>query len=152
MVDLPEDQNPRELAYTFEATKLSLDAQQSGDVLVLRIHPNDLPQELYEDWGGTRYMVAMVKLDHHDFPAPRREVIEGKRAVTSAAMLCRDYDFQVWIYQKGYALSVGEHDAAEGLRKELGIISRADLRTNAKARGAFDELKERFLNESGHGR
>ncbi len=48
---------------TFEAVKTSMTQDKNGTNIKLIIHPNDVPQDLHKDWIGSRYMVAMVKIN-----------------------------------------------------------------------------------------
>ena len=67
----------RELALKFEAIKVSMSQDKNGTNLRLCIHPDDVPQELHKDWVGSRYMVAMVKIDEEDKPVVSEEQLEG---------------------------------------------------------------------------
>ena len=53
----------RQNALSFEAVKVSMNQDKNGIILRLNVHPNDCPKELHTDWVGTRYMVAMVRLN-----------------------------------------------------------------------------------------
>ena len=57
---------------TFEAVKIAMRQDKNGHVLVLSIHPNDIPNELFSDWLGSRYYVSLVKLNDDETPVPRR--------------------------------------------------------------------------------
>jgi hypothetical protein len=48
----------------------------------------------------------------------------------------------------GYAFGTSEQECAEGIKAFCDIESRAELKDNRKARALFNELKERFENES----
>ena len=58
----------KDLALKFEAIKVSMSQDKNGTNLRLCIHPDDVPQELHKHWVGSRYMIAMVKLDDEDQP------------------------------------------------------------------------------------
>ena len=53
-------------AVHFEAVKTSMSQSKAGTILRLAIHPNEVPANLHTDWVGSRYMVAMVKLNEQD--------------------------------------------------------------------------------------
>ncbi len=61
----------RHAAMNFEAVKVSMSQDKNGITLRLSVHPNDCPKELHTDWVGTRYMVAMVRLQDDDTPDDR---------------------------------------------------------------------------------
>jgi hypothetical protein len=97
--------NIRDAAMGFEAVKISMSQDRNGIVLRLNIHPNDCPPELHTDWVGTRYMVAMVRLNDHDEPETREEQQRIERMIASAGLLCRNAEFgelpcRRWPYQR----------------------------------------------------
>jgi len=61
----------KDIAMNFEAVKVSMSQDKNGIILRLNVHPNDCPKELHTDWVGTRYVVAMVKLQDDDTPDDR---------------------------------------------------------------------------------
>jgi hypothetical protein len=65
----------RQNALSFEAVKVSMNQDKNGIILRLNVHPNDCPKELHTDWVGTRYMVAMVKLNDEDMPDTREDQV-----------------------------------------------------------------------------
>lgn len=139
--------DPVEAAVHFEAVKLSLKQDKSGFVLTIAIHPNDVPESLLRDWVGSRYMVAMVKMDDEGKPIEPPDVKDGKDAVAKAAQLCRSPRFREWLISRGNAFDDTEDAAAEAIREHCGIESRSDLKTNIAARAAFTSLLEQFAKE-----
>lgn len=139
--------DPREAAVHFEAVKISLKQDKSGFILTTAIHPNDVPESLLRDWVGSRYMVAMVKLDDENQPIEPPEAKAGREAVAKAAQLCKLPRFQKWLFRSGYAFEESEAAAADAIRDVCGINSRADLKTDADARTTFDSLVEAFKKE-----
>ena len=109
--------------YKFEAVKLKFLQNRDGYVLNLAIHPNEVPEELLRDWVGSRYMVAMAKLNDQDEPVIPKEVEEAKRARTSAIMLCKDEKFWMLMGTKVPAMApvFSEEECAEALKVYLGI-------------------------------
>ena len=91
----------KDAAIGFEAVKVSMSQDKNGIMLRLNVHPNDCPQELHTDWVGTRYMVAMVRLNDQDEPEPREEAVNVERLIASAGLLCRNDDFHDYLYSMG---------------------------------------------------
>lgn len=148
-----DDIDVRSAAVNFEAVKTSMSQSKQGTILRLALHPNEVPPSLHTDWVGSRYMVAMVKLDDEDKPEISDQQREVDRMVASAGMLCRSDEFAEFLYEKGYMpdtdyieSSFGEREVAvaETLRSTLGIESRADLKTSSEAREKFKELTGEF--------
>lgn len=134
----------RDAAIHFEAVKISLKQDKSGFILTTAIHPNDVPESLLRDWVGSRYMVAMVKMDDEDKPIEPPEVAEGKKAVQMAGAMCRERKFQDFLVENCGALDASEESAAEALCEVLGINSRTELRKDAAARKQFHEIVDQF--------
>ena len=124
---------------------------KAGWVVTLRIKTEEAtdPQnrQFILDWVGSRYMLVMARIaDNEEIVVPD-EVVEGKRLVQSAAMLCNDPNFQKWLVDSDLTFDAAPDLAAEALRAHLGIKSRADLRDNKSAQLAFKRLMEDFYNE-----
>lgn len=135
--------NIKDAAMGFEAVKVSMSQDRNGVILRLNVHPNDCPAEMHTDWVGTRYMVAMVRLNDQDEPETREETKHVERLIASAGLLCRNEEFWAYLSDIGdYAMS--ELDAAEAVRNKCGIRSRSDFRGNVDARNKFEELREGF--------
>ena len=140
--------NIRDAAMNFEAVKVSMSQDRNGIILRLNVHPNDCPPELHTDWVGTRYVVAMVRLNDQDEPEMREEHQYIERMIASAGLLCRNAEFGKYMNDVGY---IDEHDpvkleeaATVGLRKHCGIESRSELRNDPEARKKFEQLREDF--------
>ncbi len=141
----------RDAAVHFEAVKTSMSQSKQGTILRLALHPNEVPPSLHTDWVGSRYMVALVKIDDHEQPEISTEQREAERLVASAGMLCRNVDFAHYIYEQGLIEDYNavddekrEKQVAHGLRTYLGIPSRSDMKTNSHAREKFKSLSEEF--------
>lgn len=141
----------RNAAMNFEAVKVSMSQDKNGIILRLNVHPNDCPKELHTDWVGTRYMVAMVKLQDDDTVDDRGYVAVGKM-IASAGMLCRNADFHSFLSSMG-AVIPGETDPTrmemeciEAIHAICGITSRTEFRENEKARNEFEALRQSFKN------
>lgn len=141
----------RDAAVHFEAVKTSMSQSKQGTILRLAIHPNEVPASLHTDWVGSRYMVAMVKLDDEDQPQMSEQQRETERLIASAGMLCRNLDFAKFLFHQDIILSVPNDDAerersvADALRSHLGIESRSEFKTNSMAREMFKQVSEEFL-------
>ena len=86
---------PSDNAINFEAVKLSVTQDKNGYVLKLSIHPNDVPETLLRDWVGARYVVAMVRTADDGSIVPDPSAEKARKAVSMAALLCANQEFQV---------------------------------------------------------
>jgi len=130
----------RDAAVNFEAVKISMSQDRNGITLRLSLHPNECPPSLHTDWVGSRYMVAMVKLNDQEEPVVPEQEREIKRMISSAGMLCRNEDFGIFIGAEDNT----EESIANTMRAKLEIQSRTDLRNNSEAREKFKNLTEGF--------
>ena len=140
----------RDAAVHFEAVKTSMSQSKQGTVLRLALHPNEVPPSLHTDWVGSRYMVAMVKLDEEYQPEMSDQQRETNRLIASAGMLCRNLDFAKFLFDADTLLGVPNDEAerekrvAGALREALGVESRSEMRTNSVARERFKNMVEEF--------
>jgi hypothetical protein len=116
----------------FEAKKVALKQTKDGIVMSLAIHPDELPEELMQDFVGARYMVVMVRLGDDEKPINREEYA-GAQLVKLAGMLCRDPEFWEYLYNDGYLLDQNEVTCIEWLTSYLGVNSRSDIKNNPTA-------------------
>jgi hypothetical protein len=130
----------REAAVNFEAVKISMSQDRNGITLRLSLHPNECPPSLHTDWVGSRYMVAMVKLNDQEEPVVPEQEREIKKMISSAGMLCRNEDFGIFIGADDNT----EESIANTMRAKLEIQSRTDLRNNSEAREKFKKITEEF--------
>jgi hypothetical protein len=135
----------KERAYGFEAVKTALRQTKDGISITLVIHPNDTPRDLINDHIGQRYMVGMGRLNEQDEIEEPESVREGKRAVVSCAALCRDADFQRWIYDNGFVEEPTEKRVSGAIRLMLSVESRSELKTNEEARRRWGRIRELFI-------
>ena len=108
----------RDNAMNFEAVKISMSQNKEGVILRLAVHPNDCPSNLHTDWVGSRYVVAMVKLNDQDGIETRQQEQAIQRLISSCGLLCRDPDFQ------DYLGADGEDEAVKiisGSARSMGI-------------------------------
>ena len=127
-------------AVNFEAVKISMSQDRNGITLRLSLHPNECPPSLHTDWVGSRYMVAMVKLNDQEEPVVPEQEREIKKMISSAGMLCRNEDFGIFIGAEDNT----EESIANTMRAKLEIQSRTDLRNNSEAREKFKKITEEF--------
>ena len=78
-------------ALQFEALKVALKQDATGYVLTVKIHPDEIPEELLRDFVGARYMVAMARLNDDETATP------VKNRVKQAGSVCRDKHFQDYV-------------------------------------------------------
>ena len=128
----------RENAMHFEAVKVSMSQNKDGVILRLAVHPNDCPADLHTDWVGSRYVVAMVRLNDQDEPEERQEQKAIERLISSCGLLCRNEDF--W----SFLMVEDEEGAVQAIRDRCGIKSRTEFRDNVTARNKFEEIREDF--------
>ena len=140
--------NIRDAAMNFEAVKVSMSQDRNGIILRLNVHPNDCPPELHTDWVGTRYVVAMVRLNDQDEPETREEHQHIERLIASAGLLCRNPEFGKYMNDVGY---INESDpvnleraVTEAVREHCNIQSRSEFRDSPEARKKFEQLREDF--------
>jgi hypothetical protein len=149
------DDTIRGSALSFEGVKVSMSQDKNGIILRLNVHPNDCPKELHTDWVGTRYMIAMVRLNDDDTPDDRGYV-EIQKLIASAGLLCRNEEFYEYIFDLSRANSMDyawhtnvpsemESVCIEALKDVCGIKSRTEFRDNETARKKFEALRNDFM-------
>lgn len=127
----------------FEGVKVGLKQSKDGYALTLAVHPDEIPDDLVRDFVGARYMVVMVRLGDDEKPMERQSSKTNK-VVALAGMLCRTPTF--WEFVNEYTDDVisSEGECVEWLKYYFEIDSRADLKTNDKARERFMNMKEKY--------
>lgn len=115
-------------AMNFEATKVALKHDKTGIVLTICIHPDQIPEELLRDFIGSRYGVAMVRVEDDESPRPYTN------RVTKFGKLCKNRSFQEFLG------SDDETSAAIQLCAMCGIELRSELNGNSEAQRRFDEI------------
>jgi len=128
----------------FESIKTGLKQSKDGYMLSLAVHPDELPEELMRDFVGARYMVVMVRIGDDEQPLDREMVKKHHPAVAIAGMLCRDKLFWEYIDMRCNENVMTEAECSEWLKYYFEIDSRAELKSNEKAREAFLQFKEEY--------
>jgi hypothetical protein len=106
--------------------------------LTLTIHPDEIPNELLRDFVGTRYGVAMVRIEDDE----TAKVYDNR--VKTAGKLCRSKEFHGYV---GVVLGlniVTEETAIQYIYDRCGIESRTELNGNTEAQTQFDEMMEEY--------
>lgn len=136
----------RDAAVACEAVKVSMVQTKDGIKITLVIHPEDgkYANALFADPVGSRYQMALVRLGDDNQPVVPQEKTEGQRAVTSAALLAKNVQFQTWLLEIGKVEGVSEAHAADYICKYCGIDSRRLLATDEKALEKFREIQFAF--------
>jgi predicted AlkP superfamily phosphohydrolase/phosphomutase len=122
----------------FEAVKVALKQDATGYVLTLKVHPDEIPDELMRDFVGTRYVIVAARLNDDETP-----VIVSNR-VTRAGMLCRDARFHQWLDSKDFEAKHTEQSATNWLHDRCEIDSRTELNGNKIAQIKFDNIVKEF--------
>ena len=138
--------NIRDIATTFEGVKIAMTQDKNGHILKLSIHPNDTPESIMRDPVGTRYTVALVRLNEQDEPVASQQDDEGIRAIRLAAALCDDPEFQMYMASIGWAEEPTEDSTTQAMREHLGVTSRKELRINSEARRRLVVLRDDFAH------
>ena len=113
----------------FEAVKVAIKQDKTGYILTLNIHPDDLDERIMRDFVGARYQVVMVRLNGNEAPM-NRDTDNGIDPVKLAGILCKDKDFQEYLFQTGQILEPEELSTVGWLRTTLEIESRTELRND----------------------
>lgn len=124
-------------ALQFEALKVALKQDATGYVLTVKIHPDEIPEELLRDFVGARYMVAMARINDDEEPIP------VKNRVQKAAILCKDRMFQQYV-EFLYGLPKSEKSAVDFVYEICSIKSRTELNGNKHAQDQFDQMVKEF--------
>jgi len=117
---------------------VALKQDATGYVLTVKIHPDEIPEELLRDFVGARYMIAMARLNDDETP------LLYKNKVQQAGMLCRDYRFHKWLEAEHFATKPTEKEATEFVYQTCGISSRTELNGNRAAQNAFAEMVNEY--------
>ena len=159
--------NVRQIALNCTAKKISYRQSKDGIVVSFLIHHAEMPDKLAIADLGTPYMLALVEIDENDKlvpqqpakeqPAPSAELLAGRAvagrvaAVQLAGILCNEVRFQTFMHERylglwrltNYGLTDAER-CSETVRKKLGVISRAEIKTDDNAYARWQELDAQY--------
>jgi hypothetical protein len=124
-------------AMQFEGIKVALKQDATGYVLTIKIHPDEIPEELLRDFVGARYGVAMVRINDDETPVP------VSNRVQKAGILCRDRLFHAYLNEI-HGIAKSEPEAIKFLYGYCGIETRAALNGLKSAQDSFDELLQEY--------
>lgn len=127
----------------FEAVKVGMKQDNSGYILTLRIHPDDVPEEVMRDFVGARYMAVMVRINEDDRPMNREEEL-GRDMVRVSGMLCRNPKFWEFLSEAGEIFDKSEKEATEWMQNYLKVKSRADIPKSQQAIEKLMGIKQEF--------
>jgi len=127
----------------FEAVKMAMKQDKTGYVLTLSLHPDEVPDEILRDFVGARYQVVMVRLNGEEKPMNRDQDLP-RDIVQLAGILSSDTRFHDWLVSLGFIPEANTKAATEWLRSELGVLSRAELKTNPEASQTLLNINEEF--------
>lgn len=116
------------MALQFEARKVALKQDRTGYVLTLSLHPDEIPEELLRDFVGSRYAVALVRIQDNEEPT------QYDNRVKHSAILSKSESFQ------SFMGTSSEEEAARAICAYCQISSRSELNGNKAAWSLFDKL------------
>jgi len=125
-------------ALQFECVKVALKQDRTGFVLTVSIHPDEIPEELVRDFVGSRYGVAMVRIQDNETPT-----VYNNYRVKKAGILCRDMSFRTWLHNLNFEVKT-EEETVDILYRLCSIKSRTELNTNEEAQHRFDEMVKEY--------
>ena len=128
----------------FESVKVSMKQDNSGYVLTLRIHPDEVPEEILRDFVGARYMAVLVRLTDEERPM-NREAELAKDMVRISGMLCRDPQFWEFLSESGGIIEKSEKETTEWLKDYLKVESRSDIAKSPAATEKMLGVKQEFM-------
>jgi hypothetical protein len=129
----------------FEAVKVSMKQDNSGYILTLRIHPDEVPDEIMRDFIGARYMAVLVRLNEEERPMNREQEL-AKDMVRVSGMLCRDPQFWEFLQESGNIIDKTEKEAMTWLKSYLKVESRADISKSQQAVEKMLGVKQEFAS------
>lgn len=129
----------------FESVKVGIKQDNSGYILTLRIHPDDLDERIMRDFVGARYMTVMVRLNEEERPMNREQEL-AKDMVRVSGMLCRDPQFWQFLQESNQITDKTEKEASTWLKNYLNVASRADISKSQQAIEKMLGIKQEFAS------
>ena len=127
----------------FESVKVGMKQDNSGYILTMRIHPDEVPEAIMRDFVGSRYMTVMVRLNEEEKPMNREQEL-ARDMVRVSGMLCRDPKFWEFLAESGQIIEKSDKEATEWLKTYLKVESRADIGKNPQATEKMLGIKQEF--------
>ena len=112
---------------------------QSGVILKLLIHPEDIPPALLTHKATTRFSVVVVQIGDDEEPVVPNHIEAGKKMIASANMICREAPFQE--FMKVWAINNKVYSTGETQGRDAETLTKIYLRNAIKVE-SFKELKE----------
>jgi hypothetical protein len=125
----------------FEGVKVAIKQDRTGYVLTLCVHPDNIPEDLLRDFVGARYQIVMVRIDEHEKPYKRPQ---KKTLSNTAAIICKDINFQMYLVESGIAWETSEKAADSFIKEACCIDSKSKLDTDADAADVFNNIVGEF--------
>lgn len=127
--------NPSNMALDFNAEKVSDGHIRSGWKVTLKVQPGEAPDAFVTAPLGTRWKVALVRLDENDQPVPPQQPEDKETKpdmwnmgpVKQAALFVKDYAFQQFLDSKVTQIVNDEHSAIQAVYAMFYISSRKFL-------------------------
>ncbi len=140
----------RDRAMRFECVTKRKVHSKDGYEITIVVQPDEIPEDLLRDYIGSRYILAMVRLNDQDEPMLPKD--EGQKALSMAHILCKDEDFGRWLVDiYGDQGDANEIVVVDLLRSVLGIESRAEIKENEETRKQFLDMAKEFRNRHNSG-
>jgi len=139
-----EEESVADKGTKVECVKVAMRQSKDGHILTLSIHPNDMPEELFRDPVGQRYVAVLVRVNDQDEPVAAKETAAAIAMVKSSVMLAQDPRFQLWLVTSDMAEEASEEQAVNAIRRHCQIASRKELRVNKAAQKRFLDLRDWF--------
>ena len=143
-------------AISFEGKKIALRQSKDGMVMLISIHPDDIPASVVMSRLGTRYQCVLFEIGDDENLVVPDDVRTGKKAVAVAGQMCREESFQGWILMRAGIVLEGTVDpeqvTIESLKEELGIESRSELKDNTLAQDQFRNLIIQYRKDTADGK
>jgi hypothetical protein len=151
----------KEATVVFEALKSRMYQNKDGHYLTLKIHRDDVPEEVIRDDINCRYYVTLTPIGDDERPAPHRVRSRGETVVAEAGKFARSKDFQNFLVDANYITKddldtinseaiyptseeYEEDITAQFLRSHLKISSRAELKSNKEALKEWENLRSEY--------
>ena len=125
---------------------------QSGVIIKLLVHPEDVPPALLVHKATTRFQVAMAEIGDDEEPVVPNHIEKGKKLIAAANIICRTPEFQefmeIWASNNDCLFEGRNYTQEEVtkayLRQAIKVESFKELKENQTAQRFFNELRTDF--------